>query len=190
MLEKAGHGFAKMGIGVGTPKLDLAALMKFKDEGVDGNVKGVDYLLKKNKIDSVHGAGRIAAPGKVEVKGSDGKTQTLETKAIVIATGSDVAKLKGVDVDGKRIVSSDQAIALDKVPQRLLVIGAGVIGLELGSVWRRLGSQVTVVEFLDRILPGLDSEVGRQSQRLLEKQGIAFRIGSKYAGRGSVGAPS
>src|SRR4029079_193393 len=105
------------------------------------------------KIDSVHGAGRIAAPGKVEVKGSDGKSQTLETKNIVIATGSDVAKLKGVDIDGKRIVTSDQAIALDKVPQRLLVVGAGVIGLELGSVWRRLGSQVTVVEFLDRILP-------------------------------------
>jgi len=188
MFEEAGHGFAKMGIGVGTPKLDLAALMKFKDEGVDGNVKGVDYLLKKNKIDSVHGAGRIAAPGKVEVKGSDGKTQTLETKAIVIATGSDVAKLKGVDVDGKRIVSSDQAIALDKVPQRLLVIGAGVIGLELGSVWRRLGSQVTVVEFLDRILPGLDSEVARQSQRILEKQGIAFKLGSKVTGVDSSGA--
>ncbi len=188
MFEEAGHSFAKMGIGVGTPKLDLAALMKFKDEGVDGNVKGVDYLLKKNKIDSVHGAGRIAAPGKVEVKGGDGKTQTLETKAIVIATGSDVAKLKGVDIDGKRIVTSDQAIALDKVPQRLLVIGAGVIGLELGSVWRRLGSQVTAVEFLDRILPGLDSEVARQSQRILEKQGIAFKLGSKVTGVDSSGA--
>src|SRR3954471_9118641 len=142
LFEEAGHSFAKMGIGVGTPKLDLAAMMKFKDEGVDGNVKGVEFLLKKNKIDAVHGAGRIAAPGKVEVKAADGKVQTLETKNIVIATGSDVAKLKGVDIDGKRIVTSDQAIALDKVPQRLLVIGAGVIGLELGSVWRRLGSQV------------------------------------------------
>jgi dihydrolipoamide dehydrogenase len=177
-----------MGIGVGTPKLDLAALMTFKDEGVDGNVKGVEFLLKKNKIDSVHGTGRIAGPGKVEVKGADGKTQMLETKAIVIATGSDVAKLKGVDIDGKRIVTSDQAIALDKVPQRLLVIGAGVIGLELGSVWRRLGSQVTVVEFLDRILPGMDNEVCRQSQRLLEKQGIVFKLGSKVTGVDSSGS--
>jgi dihydrolipoamide dehydrogenase len=188
MFEQAGLSFARMGIGVGTPKLDLAALMKFKDEGVDGNVKGVDYLLKKNKIDSVHGTGRIAAPGKVEVKEADRKTQTLETKNIVIATGSDVAKLKGVEIDGKRIVTSDQAIALDAVPQRLLVIGAGVIGLELGSVWRRLGAQVTVVEFLDRILPGLDNEVGRQSQRLLEKQGIAFKLGCKVTGVDSSGA--
>jgi dihydrolipoamide dehydrogenase len=188
MFEEAGHSFAKMGIGVGTPKLDLAALMKFKDEGVDGNVKGVDFLLKKNKIDAVHGAGRIAGPGKVEVKGADGKTQTLETKNIVIATGSDVAKLRGVDIDGRRVVTSDQAIALDKVPLRLLVIGAGVIGLELGSVWRRLGSQVTVVEFLDRILPGMDNEVCRQSQRILEKQGIVFKLGSKVTGVDSSGA--
>jgi dihydrolipoamide dehydrogenase len=179
MFEEAGHGFARMGIGVGTPKLDLAAMMTFKDEGVDGNVKGVDYLLKKNKIDSVRGAGRIVAPGKVEVTAPDGKTQTLETKNIVIATGSDVARLRGVDIDGKRIVSSDQAIALDKVPPRLLVVGAGVIGLELGSVWRRLGSQVTVVEFLDRILPGMDNEVCRQCQRLFEKQGIVFKLSSK-----------
>src|SRR6185503_5882291 len=151
-------------------------------------VKGVDYLLKKNKIDSVVGLGRIAAPGKVEVKAADGKTQTLETKSIVIATGSDVAKLKVVEIDEKRIVSSDRAIALDKVPERLLVVGAGVIGLELGSVWRRLGAQVTVVEFLDRILPGLDVEVGRQSQRLLEKQGLVFKLGSKVTGVDSSGS--
>jgi dihydrolipoamide dehydrogenase len=177
-----------MGIGVGTPKLDLPALLKFKDEAVDGNTKGVDYLLKKNKIDAVRGTGRITAPGKVEVKAADGKTKTVESKNIVIATGSDVAKLRGVDIDGKRIVSSDQAIALDKVPGKLLVIGAGVIGLELGSVWRRLGAQVTVVEFLDRILPGMDNEVARQSQRLLEKQGIAFRLASKVTGVDSSGA--
>jgi dihydrolipoyl dehydrogenase len=188
LFEEAGHSFGKMGIGVGTPKLDLAALMKFKDEGVDGNVKGVEFLLKKNKIDAMHGAGRIVGPGKVEVKAADGKTQMLETRIIVIATGSDVARLKGVDIDGKRIVTSDQAIALDKVPQRLLVIGAGVIGLELGSVWRRLGSQVTVVEFLDRILPGMDNEVGRQSQRILEKQGIAFKLGCKVTGVDASGA--
>lgn len=188
MFEEAGHSFAKMGIGVGTPKLDLPTLLKFKDDAVDGNVKGVDYLLKKNKIDAVRGTGKILGAGKVEVKTADGKTQVLETKAIVIATGSDVAKLRGVDVDGKRIVTSDQAIALDKVPGKLLVIGAGVIGLELGSVWRRLGSKVTVVEFLDRILPGMDMEVARQSQRLLEKQGMTFKLASKVTGVDSSGA--
>jgi dihydrolipoamide dehydrogenase len=181
LFEEAGHAFPKMGIAIPAPKLDLAALMKFKDEGVDGNVKGVDYLFRKNKIETFHGIGRLAAPGKVEIMGS-GKAQTLETRNIVIATGSDVAKLKGVDIDEKRIVSSDRAIALDRVPPRLLVIGAGVIGLELGSVWRRLGAQVTVVEFLDRILPGMDSEVCRQCQRLFEKQGMAFRLSSKVTG--------
>src|SRR5476651_1565373 len=179
LFEEAGHSFGKMGIGIGTPKLDLVAMMKFKDEGVDGNVKGVEFLLTKNKIDAFFGAGRIAAAGKVEVKSADGKTQILETKNIVIATGSDVARLKGVEIDEKRIVSSDRAIALDRVPARLLVVGAGVIGLELGSVWRRLGSQVTVIEFLDRILPGMDFEVCRQCQRIFEKQGIAFRLSSK-----------
>jgi dihydrolipoamide dehydrogenase len=181
LFEEAGHKFGKMGIGVGTPKLDLAAMMKFKDEGVEGNVKGVDFLLKKNKVDTYRGTGRIAAAGKVEVKGGDGKTQTLETKSIVIATGSDVARLKGIEIDEKRIVSSDAAIALDKVPERLLVIGAGVIGLELGSVWCRLGAKVTVVEFLDGVLPGMDAEVRKQAQRLLEKQGITFKLSSKVA---------
>ena len=179
LFEEAGHKFEKMGIKVGAPKLDLAAMMKFKDEGVDGNVKGVDFLLKKNKVDAYRGTGRIAAPGKVEVKAEDGKTQTLETKNIVIATGSDVARLKGIEIDEKRIVSSDAAIALEKVPERLLVVGAGVIGLELGSVWRRLGSKVTVVEFLDGVLPGMDGEVRKQAQRLLEKQGIVFKLSSK-----------
>jgi dihydrolipoyl dehydrogenase len=189
MFEQAGHSFGRMGIGVGTPKLDLPTMLKFKDEAVDGNVKGVDFLLKKNKIDSVFGMGRIAAPGRVEVKSADGKTQTLETKSIVIATGSAVAPLKGIEIDGKRVVTSDQAIALPAVPGHLLVVGAGVIGLELGSVWRRLGAKVTVVEFLDRILPGIDSEVGRQSQRLLEKQGIIFKLGSKVTGVDSSGKP-
>jgi dihydrolipoamide dehydrogenase len=188
LFEQAGHSFAKMGIGVAAPKLDLKAMLKFKDEAVDGNVKGVDYLLKKNKIEAFHGTGRIVAAGKVEVKAADGKTQALETKNIVIATGSDVAKLRGVTIDEKRVVSSDRAIALDKVPGRLLVVGAGVIGLELGSVWRRLGARVTVVEFLDRILPGLDSEVARQSQRILEKQGIAFRLGHKVTAVDNSGA--
>ncbi|HTS40597.1 MAG TPA: dihydrolipoyl dehydrogenase [Xanthobacteraceae bacterium] len=186
LFEEAGHTFPKMGIAVGAPKLDLAAMMKFKDEGVDGNVKGVEYLLKKNKIAAFHGIGRIAAPGKIEVMGN-GRAQTLEAKTIVIATGSDVARLKGVAIDEKRIVSSDRAIALDRVPSRLLVVGAGVIGLELGSVWRRLGAQVEVVEFLDRILPGMDSEVGRQCQRIFEKQGIKFRLSCKVTAVDSSG---
>ena len=179
LFEEAGHAFGRMGIGVGQPKLDLSAMMKFKDEGVDGNVKGVAYLFKKNKIESFHGFGQIAGTGMVEVKGADGKNQMLDTKAIVIATGSDVAKLRGVTIDEKRIVSSTGALVLDKVPQRLLIVGAGVIGLELGSVWRRLGAEVIVVEFLDRVLPGMDGEVGRQFQRLLEKQGITFHLSSK-----------
>jgi dihydrolipoamide dehydrogenase len=179
LYEQTGHTFAKMGIKVGAPKLDLAAMMKFKDEGVDGNVKGVAFLLKKNKVDTFIGVGRIAAPGKVEVKSGDGKAQVLDTKAIVVATGSDVARLPGITIDEKRVVSSTGALVLDKVPERMLVIGAGVIGLELGSVWRRLGSQVVVVEFLDRILPGMDNEVCRQFQRLLEKQGISFKLSSK-----------
>jgi dihydrolipoamide dehydrogenase len=182
MFEEAGHAFAKMGIGVPAPKLDLATMMKFKDEGVDGNVKGVGFLMKKNKIDVVHGSGRIAGAGKVEVKTADGKTQTLETKAIVIATGSDVTKLKGIEIDEKRVVSSTGALTLDKVPGKLLVVGAGVIGLELGSVWRRLGADVTFVEFADRIMPGMDSEVCRQSQRIFEKQGLKFKLAAKVTG--------
>jgi dihydrolipoamide dehydrogenase len=171
-----------MGIDVGEPKLDLAAMMRFKDEAVDGNVKGVGFLFKKNRIDSLRGTGRIVAPGRVEVSAPGGKMEAIEGKAIVIATGSDAARLSGIDLDEKRIVSSTGALALDHVPRRLLVIGAGVIGLELGSVWRRLGSEVVMVEFLDRILPGMDSEVCRQVQRILERQGIRFRLGSRVTG--------
>jgi dihydrolipoamide dehydrogenase len=178
LYEESVQLFPKMGIKVGKPEVDLPAMMKFKDEGVDGNVKGVAFLFRKNKIDTFQGIGRIAAPGKVEVK-ADGKSEMVDTKAIVIATGSDVARLRGIDIDEKRIVSSTGALVLSEVPQRLLIVGAGVIGLELGSVWRRLGAQVVVVEFLDRILPGMDSEVCRQFQRLLEKQGITFKLSSK-----------
>jgi dihydrolipoamide dehydrogenase len=187
LFEEAAHSFGKMGIGVSAPKLDLKGMMAFKDQGVDGNVKGVEFLLKKNKIDAFHGAARIAAPGKVEVKGADGKTQTLETKSIVIATGSDVARLNGIEIDEQRIVSSIGALALPKVPERLLVVGAGVIGLELGSVWRRLGSKVTVVEFLDGVLPGMDGEVRRQAQRLFEKQGMIFKLSCKVTAIDSSG---
>src|SRR6266702_1346340 len=129
LFEEAGHTLGKMGIGVSAPKLDLKAMMAFKDQGVDGNVKGVDFLFKKNKIDAFHGSARIAAHGKVEVKGADGKTETLEAKSVVIATGSDVARLKGIDIDEKRVVSSTGALVLPEVPKHLLVIGAGVIGL-------------------------------------------------------------
>ncbi len=188
LFEESGHSFVKMGISVGKPSLDLPAMMSFKQEGIDGNVKGVEFLMKKNKIDVLRGTGRIVAAGKVEVKAADGATQTVETKNIVIATGSDVAKLKGIEIDEKRIVSSTGALALDKVPGKLLIVGAGVIGLELGSVWRRLGAQVTVVEFLDRILPGMDGEVAKQFQRLLEKQGFAFKLGAKVTGIDSSGA--
>ncbi len=188
LFEEAGHSFAKMGIGVSEPKLDLATMLKFKQDAVDGNVKGVEFLFKKNKIDSFAGVGRIAAPGKVEVKGADGKTQTLDTKSIVIATGSDVAKLRGIEIDEKRIVSSTGALSLSKVPENLLVIGAGVIGLELGSVWRRLGAKVTVVEFLDGVLPGMDGEVRKQAQRLFEKQGMTFKLSSKVTSVDSSGA--
>ncbi|HET7384954.1 MAG TPA: dihydrolipoyl dehydrogenase [Pseudolabrys sp.] len=187
LFEEAGHTFSKMGIGVSAPKLDLKAMMTFKDQGVDSNVKGVDFLFKKNKVDSFHGAGRIAAPGKVEVKGADGKTQTLEAKSIIIATGSDVARLNGIEIDEKRVVSSTGALSLSEVPKHLLVVGAGVIGLELGSVWRRLGAQVTVVEFLDGVLPGMDGEVRRQAQRALEKQGMTFKLSSKVMGVDSSG---
>jgi dihydrolipoamide dehydrogenase len=182
LYEEAGHGFAQMGIKVSKPSVDLPALLKYKEQNVESNVKGVDFLFKKNKIEAFRGAGRIVAPGKVEVKDADGKTLTLETKNIVIATGSDVARLNGIDIDEKRIVSSTGALELPKVPQKLLVVGAGIIGLELGSVWRRLGAQVTIVEFLDHILPGIDGEVARQFHRLLQKQGIAFKLSSKVTG--------
>jgi dihydrolipoamide dehydrogenase len=187
LFEEAGHSFAKMGIKVSAPTLDLPALMNFKQQGIDGNVKGVEFLMKKNKIDVVMGTGKVLGTGKVEVTAADGKSQVLETKNIVIATGSDVAKLKGIEIDEKRIVSSTGALSLDKVPEKLIVVGAGVIGLELGSVWRRLGAQVTVVEFLDRILPGMDGEVAKQFQRMLEKQGFAFKLGAKVTGIDSSG---
>jgi dihydrolipoamide dehydrogenase len=175
---EAGHAFAGMGIKV-KPELDLPAMLAFKDAGVKGNVDGVEFLLKKNKIDPVRGTGRIVAPGKVEVAGADGKKQTLETKAIVIATGSEVAALPGMEIDEETVISSTGALSLHRVPKRLVVIGGGYIGLELGSVWSRLGSAVTVVEMLPRLAPGLDGEVAKALQRVLEKQGLAFKLSTK-----------
>jgi dihydrolipoamide dehydrogenase len=186
-FEEAGHAFGKMGIKVAKPVLDLPTMLRFKDEAVDGNVKGVAFLFRKNKIEAHTGVARIVAPGRVDVKPALAEGSTLQAKAIVIATGSDVAQLKGVAIDEKRIVSSTGALSLEKVPRHLLVVGAGVIGLELGSVWRRLGSEVTVVEFLDRILPGIDFEVARQFQRIMERQGISFRLASRVTAIDSSG---
>ena len=185
MFEEAGHSFAKMGVSVSAPKLDLPSMMNFKQQGIDGNVKGVEFLMKKNKIDVISGKGKILGTGKVEVSGSE--TRIIETKNIVIATGSDIARLKGIEIDEKRVVSSTGALSLDQVPEKLLIVGAGVIGLELGSVWHRLGAKVTVVEFLDRILPGMDGEVAKQFQRILEKQGFAFKLSTKVTGIDTTG---
>jgi dihydrolipoamide dehydrogenase len=181
LYELAGKEFAGFGIEV-SPKLNLPAMMAQKDASVGQLTKGVEFLFKKNKADWIKGAGRIAGPGKVEVAGEDGAVTSLEAKHIVIATGSEPAGLAGVAVDQKRIVDSTGALALPEVPKSLIVIGAGVIGLELGSVWRRLGAQVTVVEFLDRITPGVDEETAKTFQRALAKQGIVFRLGAKVTG--------
>ena len=183
MFDEAGHGLAALGIKVNAPELDLPTMMKHKDDTVAANVNGVAFLFKKNKIDAFIGAGTISAPNRITVTAADGAKQVLETKSIVIATGSDVAPLPGVEIDEKIIVSSTGALELKKVPKKLVIVGAGVIGLELGSVWRRLGAEVVVVEYLDRILAaGVDGEVGRQFQRLLEKQGVSFRLGQKVTG--------
>ena len=190
LFEEAGKGLEAFGIDVGAPKLNLKAMMAHKDATVKANVDGVAYLFKKNKIDAYHGTGRIAAPGKVEVKAEDGTTRLVEASSIVVATGSEPMELPGVKIDEKRIVSSTGALELAGVPKRLLVVGAGIIGLELGSVWRRLGAQLEVVEYLDRILPGMDAELARQFQRLLERQGTKFHLGRKVTraeiGKGGV----
>ncbi|MFL5236643.1 MAG: dihydrolipoyl dehydrogenase [Rhizomicrobium sp.] len=181
LYEEARDKLPKLGIKT-TAELDLSDMMAHKTKVVGELTKGVEFLLKKNKSEAIVGEARIAAAGKVEVKLNDGSTRTLESKHIVIATGSDVAPLPGVVIDEERIVSSTGALALKSVPKRLLVVGAGYIGLELGSVWRRLGSEVTVVEFLDRITPGLDGEIAKQFQRILTRQGMKFQLSTKVVG--------
>jgi dihydrolipoamide dehydrogenase len=181
-FSEAAHGLKGFGVVTGQPQLDLAAMMKHKDDTVAANVNGVAFLFKKNNIDTFIGTGTITGPGEVEVKAADGSSQKLATKNIVIATGSEAVPLPGIEMDEQTIVSSTGALAFENVPNKLLVVGAGIIGLELGSVWRRLGSEVTVVEFLDRILPGADGEVAKQFQRILEKQGFVFRLGHKVTG--------
>src|ERR1700676_3455075 len=176
-FEQAGHKFAEHGILIESVKLDLARMQARKDEVVNANVKGVEFLFRKNKVSWLKGTGRIVAAGQVDVDGT-----IHETKNIVIATGSESTPLRGVEVDEKRIVTSTGALELGAVPGHLVVIGAGVIGLELGSVWRRLGARVTVIEFLDRILPGMDNELATAARRVLAKQGLTFRLGSKVTG--------
>lgn len=179
MFDEVSHTFPSLGITVGKPKLDLKQMLVHKQETIDANVNGVAFLLKKNKIEPFHGTASIPAAGKVVVTAEDGKTQELETKNIVIATGSESTALPGVTTDEKTVVTSTGALELTAVPKELLVVGAGVIGLEIGSVWARLGAKVTVVEFLDRILPGMDDEIAKQFQRILQKQGFTFHLGSK-----------
>ncbi|MBA4206209.1 MAG: dihydrolipoyl dehydrogenase [Polymorphum sp.] len=182
LFHEAGHGFESLGIKVGAPKLDLLAMMQHKQATIDANVGGVGFLLKKNKIDAFHGTGKILAAGKVSVTAEDGKVTEIETKSIVIATGSDVMPLPGVEIDEKTVVSSTGALTLEKVPGHLVVVGGGVIGLELGSVWGRLGAKVTVVEFMDKILGPMDGDISKQFQRILAKQGMEFKLSSKVTG--------
>ncbi len=181
-FEAAQKTFPSMGVKVSGLELDLPQMLKQKEDAVEGLTKGVEFLMRKHKVDYVKGFGRIAGKGKVEVKLADGGAQTLETKNIVIATGSEPAGLPGIDIDEERVVTSTGALSLGQVPKKLIVVGAGVIGLELGSVWRRLGAEVTVVEFLDKITPTVDSEIATAFQRILKKQGMKFELGHKVTG--------
>ncbi len=173
LLYESKHAFAKMGL-IADTKVDYPQMMKFKQEAIDGNTKGIAFLFKKNKIDAVQGTARIVGAGKVDVDGT-----IHEAKHVIIATGSDSAKLRGVEIDEKQIVTSTGALTLEKIPETMTVIGAGVIGLELGSVYARLGTKITVIEYLDRILPGMDAETAKAFQRLLEKQGFNFKLSHK-----------
>ncbi|MCB1555970.1 MAG: dihydrolipoyl dehydrogenase, partial [Alphaproteobacteria bacterium] len=172
--EKIAHDFPKFGIKVAGAKVDLKAMMKHKDDVIAANTQGIAFLFKKNKIDWLRGEGKLTKAGEVQV----GKTK-YTAKNIVVATGSDVAGLPGVKIDEKQIVSSTGALELAKVPKSLVVIGGGVIGLELGAVWRRLGAQVTVIEFMDQILPGMDGEIRKEAHKIFAKQGISFKLSSK-----------
>ena len=182
MFSAAKNEFAGMGIKTGKLELDLDTMMAQKNDAVKGLTEGVAFLMKKNKITHFHGRGTIKGAGSVEVTGADGSTQMLATKNIVIATGSEPSGLPGIEIDEDRVVTNTGAIALKSVPKKLVVIGAGVIGLELGSVWRRLGAEVTVVEYLGQILPGADDEIAKQATRVFNKQGFAFKLGQKVTG--------
>ena len=177
-FQEANHSLDDHGVMVGGDiKLDLGRMMARKGEVVGANVKGVEFLFRKNKVTWLKGRGRIAAPGEVEVAG-----ETYATKHIVLASGSESIPLPGVAVDERRVVTSTGGLELEAVPGHLVVIGGGYIGLELGSVWRRLGAEVTVVEYLDRLVPGMDGEIGKTFERILGKQGIKFRLKTKVTG--------
>ena len=182
LFHSAQHEFAALGIKTGKVELDLPQMMAQKEEAVEGLTKGIEFLFKKNKVEYVKGRGKIAGKGKVEVALAEGGTRVLETKNIVIATGSEPASLPGIEIDEERIVSNVGALSLTAVPKKLVLIGAGVIGLEMGSVWARLGSEVTVVEYLDRILPPADAEVAKEAEKTFKKQGLTFKLGTKVTG--------
>ncbi len=175
------HGLSRHGISIGPPQLDLAAMLANKDKVVSDLTNGVAYLFRKNKVTAINGAAHVAAQGVVEVR-VNGNAQRIEARNIIIATGSEPTPLPGIAIDEERIVTSTGALSFAKVPRRLIVVGGGYIGLELGSVWRRLGAQVTVVEFLDRIVPAMDREIGQQLHKVLEKQGLGFRLSTKVVG--------
>lgn len=182
LYRGAQQDFEALGIKTGNLEIDVEKMIAQKDETVEGLTKGIEFLFKKNKAEYIKGRGRIVGPGKVEVDGLDGSKQTLETKNIVIATGSEPVSLPGIEIDEERVVTNTGALSLTTVPKRLILIGAGVIGLEMGSVWSRLGAEVTVIEYLDRIMPGADSEVAKEAERTFKKQGLTFRLGQKVTG--------
>lgn len=181
IFAELNHGFENLGIEVSKPKLNLANLMKHKDDTVGANTAGITFLMKKNKIDVLHGFGKIVSANKVEVKSESGEIKTIETKNIIIATGSDIAGVPGLDVefDEKIIVSSTGALSLEKVPSKLVVVGAGVIGSELGAVWSRLGAEVTIIEYQNKVLGSTDAEVSKQFQKIMETKGISYKLGSQ-----------
>jgi dihydrolipoamide dehydrogenase len=192
LYSEAKHGFDKHGFKVGEVTLDLATMLKRKTEVVSQMTKGVDFLLKKNKVARLLGHGRLLGNGQVEVASADGKSETISAKHIILATGSKPAVLPGIELDGQIVGTSTEALSYDTVPEHLVVIGAGYIGLELGSVWQRLGAKVTVVEFMDRIAPGMDRELADEAQKIFAKQGLEFRLRHKVlsakaeAGKGVV----
>ena len=173
---------SSMGINVDNVSINLQEMMNYKEEGINGNVKGIDFLFKKNKVESIYGIAKILSSNQINIKLNDGSEKLIEAKNIVIATGSESASLNGIEVDEKKIVSSTGALSLEKIPEHLTIIGGGYIGLELGSVWSRLGSKVTVIEYLDRIAPGLDGELSSEFQKILKRQGIEFIVGAKVTG--------
>jgi dihydrolipoamide dehydrogenase len=181
-FAEAGHALAEHGVKVGEVGLDLGAMMGRKDKVVTTLTRGVEFLFRKNKVDWLKGKARMAAPGRIAVADADGTAREVEATSIIISTGSESTRLPGIDIDEKRIVSSTGALALDRVPERLTVIGGGYIGLELGSVWQRLGAKVTVVEVLDHIVPNMDRELGTALQRVLTRSGLDFKLGTKVVG--------